>query len=155
MGCLATIGQNGPSNLKHIIINNGSHDSVGGQPTDAQNSNFSFCDIAKACGYKEVSKFFYLGISLFLVIIQSKILYLFKHVIFFLVSNINIIFLEMFFINSLVFNGIIFQAEILHHFINYFTEVVWHFIGTFISISKMTKLVLRKCKCKSESIESC
>lgn len=62
MGCLATIGQNGPSNLKHIIINNGSHDSVGGQPTDAQNSNFSFCDIAKACGYKEVSKFFYLGI---------------------------------------------------------------------------------------------
>lgn len=53
MGCLATIGQNGPSNLKHIIINNGSHDSVGGQPTDAQNSNFSFCDIAKACGYKE------------------------------------------------------------------------------------------------------
>lgn len=53
MGSLATIGQNGPANLKHIIINNASHDSVGGQPTDAQNSNFSFCGIAKACGYKE------------------------------------------------------------------------------------------------------
>ncbi|GAB1607510.1 uncharacterized protein LOC115230803 [Argonauta hians] len=54
MGTLATIGQRGPPNLKHIIINNGSHDSVGGQMTDAGNhDNFDFCQIAKNCGYKE------------------------------------------------------------------------------------------------------
>lgn len=54
MGSLATIGQNGPPNFKHIIINNGSHDSVGGQPTDAGNHNgFNFGLIAKGCGYKE------------------------------------------------------------------------------------------------------
>lgn len=53
MGTLATIGQNGPENLKHIIFNNGAHDSVGGQPTDADNENFSFAKIALGCGYKE------------------------------------------------------------------------------------------------------
>ena len=34
MGAMAAIGQNGPSNLKHILFNNGAHDSVGGQPTE-------------------------------------------------------------------------------------------------------------------------
>lgn len=29
MGAMSTIGQNGPSNLRHIIFNNGTHDSVG------------------------------------------------------------------------------------------------------------------------------
>jgi len=52
MGNLATIGQNGPPNLKHIIFNNGGHDSVGGQPTDASNESFSFQKIALGCGYK-------------------------------------------------------------------------------------------------------
>ena len=33
MGSLAQIGSIGPKNFKHIIFNNGSHDSVGGQPT--------------------------------------------------------------------------------------------------------------------------
>ncbi len=50
MGALAVIGAKGPKNLKHIIFNNGSHDSVGGQPT----AGF-FIDIPKialACGYK-------------------------------------------------------------------------------------------------------
>ncbi|MCY7362702.1 MAG: phosphonopyruvate decarboxylase, partial [Ignavibacteria bacterium] len=37
-------------NLKHIIINNGAHDSVGGQPTAGFAINFS--EIAKANGYK-------------------------------------------------------------------------------------------------------
>ncbi len=55
MGNLATIGQNGSINLKHIIFNNGSHDSVGGQPTDASNPDFSFSKIALACGYRNVS----------------------------------------------------------------------------------------------------
>ena len=33
MGSLAIIGSRRPPNLKHVIINNGCHDSVGGQPT--------------------------------------------------------------------------------------------------------------------------
>jgi len=33
MGALAIIGQNKPTNFKHIILNNGVHDSVGGQPS--------------------------------------------------------------------------------------------------------------------------
>jgi phosphonopyruvate decarboxylase len=55
MGSLATIGQNGTKNLKHIIFNNGAHDSVGGQPTDAGKDSFSFTQIAKGCGYKDVT----------------------------------------------------------------------------------------------------
>ena len=50
MGALAIIGSQKAENFKHIIINNGSHDSVGGQPTAG--SLISFTDIAKACGYK-------------------------------------------------------------------------------------------------------
>ncbi len=37
-------------NLIHILVNNKSHDSVGGQPTLGQSINFS--KIAKLCGYK-------------------------------------------------------------------------------------------------------
>jgi len=48
------VGQNGPTNLRHIIFNNGVHDSVGGQPTDAGNEDFSFCKIALGCGYRHV-----------------------------------------------------------------------------------------------------
>ena len=54
MGAMATIGQNGPVNLKHVLFNNGAHDSVGGQPTDATNDSFSFSKIAIGCGYKHV-----------------------------------------------------------------------------------------------------
>ena len=57
MGSQAIIGQQGPPNLNHIIINNGAHDSVGGQPTVARNhETFSFRQIAQGCGYKEVSE---------------------------------------------------------------------------------------------------
>nr|XP_022308880.1 uncharacterized protein LOC111114715 isoform X3 [Crassostrea virginica] len=53
MGAMATVGQSAMSNFKHIVINNGSHDSVGGQPTDAGNHDqFSFSTIAEGCGYK-------------------------------------------------------------------------------------------------------
>ncbi|MFW5720774.1 MAG: phosphonopyruvate decarboxylase [Bacteroidota bacterium] len=41
-------------NIKHIVINNGSHDSVGGQPTLALEKNLS--EIAKDCGYGFVRK---------------------------------------------------------------------------------------------------
>ena len=53
MGTMATIGQNGTENFKHIIFNNGAHDSVGGQPTDAESESFSFAQIALGCGYKD------------------------------------------------------------------------------------------------------
>ena len=59
MGSLATIGQRGPPNLRHIVFNNGAHDSVGGQPTHAScHDTFSIKDIALACGYNEVSRWF-------------------------------------------------------------------------------------------------
>lgn len=52
MGGLATIGSNKKGNLFHIVLNNGVHDSVGGQPTAAQ--YVSLTDVAKACGYDTV-----------------------------------------------------------------------------------------------------
>ncbi len=52
MGSLAIIGQQAPQNLKHIILNNGAHDSVGGQPTVG--FQLDIPSIAKACGYKTV-----------------------------------------------------------------------------------------------------
>ena len=55
MGSLASVGQQGPGNLKHIIFNNGAHDSVGGQPTEAGNhDDFDLLKIAQGCGYREV-----------------------------------------------------------------------------------------------------
>lgn len=52
MGALAIIGSLKPKNFRHIVFNNFSHDSVGGQPTAAFSINIS--GIAKANGYKDV-----------------------------------------------------------------------------------------------------
>jgi len=52
MGGLTTIGTRKPENFKHIIINNGAHDSVGGQPTVALRIDLP--GIAKAAGYAQV-----------------------------------------------------------------------------------------------------
>ena len=54
MGGLATIGSRAPKNLVHIVLNNGAHDSVGGQPTVAR--KIDLCGIAKSCGYEIVKK---------------------------------------------------------------------------------------------------
>jgi len=54
MGSMAIIGTQAPVNFKHIIFNNGCHDSVGGQQTVG--FSISFTDIAKACGYKIASQ---------------------------------------------------------------------------------------------------
>lgn len=51
MGTIGTAGWTKCSNYKHIILNNGAHDSVGGQPTNGL--NIDFCTLAKACGYKQ------------------------------------------------------------------------------------------------------
>jgi phosphonopyruvate decarboxylase len=52
LGGMATIGTNDSGNLLHIVLNNGAHDSVGGQPTVAQ--KISLTSIAKACCYNYV-----------------------------------------------------------------------------------------------------
>lgn len=49
LGSFALTGSVRPSNLVHIVINNGAHDTVGGQPSVGRNIDFS--EIAKACGY--------------------------------------------------------------------------------------------------------
>jgi len=52
MGSMGVIGAFAPANLIHILINNGSHESVGGAPTVA--AGMDWVSIAKACGYKDV-----------------------------------------------------------------------------------------------------
>ena len=51
MGNLATIGSCAPKNLAHIVLDNGVHDSTGGQATVSSNVNFA--QVALACGYSE------------------------------------------------------------------------------------------------------
>lgn len=50
LGSMAINGMAAMSNFKHIIINNGAHDSVGGQPTVA--FDIDLPKIAEACGYR-------------------------------------------------------------------------------------------------------
>lgn len=52
MGSAAIVAQQNCDNYKHILFNNGAHDSVGGQPTVGFKINFQ--SIAKSCGYKNV-----------------------------------------------------------------------------------------------------
>jgi phosphonopyruvate decarboxylase len=49
MGAFATAGAYGPSNLWHLLLDNGVHDSTGGQATVAP--FVSFAEVAAACGY--------------------------------------------------------------------------------------------------------
>ena len=49
MGAMAVIGSIKPSNLVHIVINNGAHETVGGMPTVA--GNLDMVGIAESCGY--------------------------------------------------------------------------------------------------------
>lgn len=51
MGGMATIGTRKPGNMVHIVLNNGAHDSVGGQPTVGL--QIDLCGIAKSCGYEQ------------------------------------------------------------------------------------------------------
>lgn len=52
MGAFSTIGNSAAKNFIHILLNNGAHDSVGGQPTLGFDVDFQA--IALACGYKKV-----------------------------------------------------------------------------------------------------
>jgi phosphonopyruvate decarboxylase len=51
MGAFATSGAYGPPNLRHLLLDNGVHDSTGGQGTVS--SLVSFAGVAAACGYAE------------------------------------------------------------------------------------------------------
>lgn len=53
-GALAIIGQMAPANLKHIVINNEAHDSVGGQRTASP--NVDYVGLARAMGYRFASR---------------------------------------------------------------------------------------------------
>jgi phosphonopyruvate decarboxylase len=50
LGSFATIGAYGPDNLVHIVLDNGVHDSTGGQATVS--SSVDFAGVALACGYR-------------------------------------------------------------------------------------------------------
>ena len=54
MGSLRTLGYFGNSQIKHILLNNNSHESVGGQPTTANNINFK--KLVNSLGYKKYFK---------------------------------------------------------------------------------------------------
>ena len=49
LGALATIGGYAPKNLIHVVLDNGVHDSTGGQATVSPNVDFAA--LAVACGY--------------------------------------------------------------------------------------------------------
>jgi phosphonopyruvate decarboxylase len=51
MGAAAIVGSTRLPNFKHVILNNGVHDSVGGMATAGL--QVSFTEIVKACGYSE------------------------------------------------------------------------------------------------------
>jgi len=53
MGSLSTIGYYQPKNLIHIIFDNESHESTGGQPTTSKTTNFS--EILQGCNYENVN----------------------------------------------------------------------------------------------------
>lgn len=49
MGAMAVLGSMKPDNLIHIVINNGAHETVGGMPTVADDTDLAA--VARACGY--------------------------------------------------------------------------------------------------------
>ncbi len=53
MGNFATIGACRPANLVHILLDNGVHDSTGGQATVS--SSVDFAAVARGCGYRQAT----------------------------------------------------------------------------------------------------
>ena len=54
MGNLATIGAYGGNNFQHLLLDNGVHESTGGQATVSP--AVSFAAVARACGYREATE---------------------------------------------------------------------------------------------------
>ena len=53
LGSIPVIASVNPNNLVHILLNNESHETVGGLPTVS--SNIDYPKLAKACGYKHIA----------------------------------------------------------------------------------------------------
>lgn len=53
LGAIAILGRRKPGNLMHIVMNNGVHDSVGGQPTDI--GALDLVELASAAGYEKIN----------------------------------------------------------------------------------------------------
>ncbi|WP_145135651.1 phosphonopyruvate decarboxylase [Roseomonas gilardii] len=53
LGSLATIGAHAPDRLVHVILDNGVHDSTGGQATVS--ASVDFAAVALACGYRSAA----------------------------------------------------------------------------------------------------
>jgi phosphonopyruvate decarboxylase len=51
LGAFATLGAYGPPNLTHVLLDNGAHDSTGGQATVS--AQVSFAGVAASCGYAD------------------------------------------------------------------------------------------------------
>jgi phosphonopyruvate decarboxylase len=51
MGAMTSVGQQAPNNLIHLLLDNGIHESVGGQPSSLAGANP--IEIARGCGYAE------------------------------------------------------------------------------------------------------
>ncbi|WP_340557771.1 phosphonopyruvate decarboxylase [Streptomyces sp. GSL17-111] len=54
LGTLSVIGDQVPANLVHVVLDNGLHESTGGQRTTSGTT--SFPDVAKAMGYRNVQR---------------------------------------------------------------------------------------------------
>ncbi|UPG71350.1 phosphonopyruvate decarboxylase [Roseomonas gilardii subsp. gilardii] len=59
LGSLATIGAHAPERLVHVILDNGVHDSTGGQATVS--ASVDFAGVALACGYRTAASCASLG----------------------------------------------------------------------------------------------
>jgi phosphonopyruvate decarboxylase len=52
LGALATLGHERPANLVHVLLDNGVHESTGGQATVSATADLA--EVARACGYPRV-----------------------------------------------------------------------------------------------------
>lgn len=54
MGCMTMVSKLDVPNFMHIVLNNGAHESVGGQPSAGHKVDFT--KVAEACGYATIGK---------------------------------------------------------------------------------------------------
>jgi phosphonopyruvate decarboxylase len=54
LGLLGLVGATQPKNFLHVIFNNGTHESVGGQPVASPSLNYR--ELASSCGYRHSQK---------------------------------------------------------------------------------------------------
>lgn len=60
LGGMTTLGAYGPTNMAHLLLDNGMHESTGGQATVS--SGLSFAAIAAACGYRTTYEGYRIGL---------------------------------------------------------------------------------------------